>query len=58
MVQQSFGPKFAHVSGAPEALVLYFKGFGGQPDGKEYSRLKVNLLDPSLAGTIKGGFKC
>ena len=34
MVQKSFGPTFTHVSGAPEAPVSYFKGFGGPPDGK------------------------
>ena len=57
MVQKSFGPTFTHVSGAPEAPVSYFKGFGGQQDGKEDSGLKVNVLDPSLAGTIKGELK-
>ena len=34
MVQKSFGLTFTNVSGAPEALVSYFKWFGGQPDGK------------------------
>ena len=36
MVQKSFGPTFTNVSGAREALVSYFKGFGGQPDGKQH----------------------
>ena len=40
MVQKSFGLTFAHVSGAPEAPVLYFKRFGGQPDGKYHSRVR------------------
>ena len=34
MVQKSFGLKFAHVSGAPEALVSFFLN-GGQPAGKD-----------------------
>ena len=44
MVQKSFGHTFTHVSGAPEALVLYFKGFGGQPAGKEDFLFMVFLL--------------
>ena len=57
MVQKSFGPTFTHVSGAPEAPVSYFKGFGGQPDGKQHSSVMVELLDRPLVGTIKGGLK-
>ena len=57
MVQKSTGLTFTRVLGTPEALVSYFKWFGGQPDGKQDSRLMVNVPDPSLAGTIKGGFK-
>ena len=43
MVQKSFGPTFAHVSGAPEALVSYFEGFGGQPAGKVHFLLRICL---------------
>ena len=43
MVQKSFGPTFTHVSEAPDAPVSYFKGFGGQPDGKEDFLLVVLL---------------
>ena len=57
MVHTSFGLTCTHVFGAPEALVFYFKWFGGQPDGKDDSGLVVNVPDPSLAGTIKGGLK-
>ena len=47
MVQKSFGPTLTHVSGAPEAPVSYFAWFGGQPDGKQDSRVGE-----------KGGFDC
>ena len=57
MVQKSFGLTFTHVSGAPEALVSYFKLFGGQPDGKEHSSLRVFFVDRLLVGTSKGGLK-
>ena len=57
MVQKSFGHTFTHDSGAPEAPVSYFKGFGGQPDGKQHSSVKVELVDRPLVGTIKGGLK-
>jgi hypothetical protein len=57
MVQKSFGPTFTHVSGAPDAPVSYFKWFGEQPDGKQYSSVMVKLGDRPLVGTIKGGFK-
>ncbi len=57
MVQKSFGPTFTHVSGAPEALVSYFKWLGGQPDGKAHSWLMVFFVDRPLVGTIKGGLK-
>ena len=43
MVQQSFGLTFTYVSGAPEALVSYFKRLGGQQDGKEDSSLGFSL---------------
>ena len=43
MVQKSFGPTFTHVSGAPDAPVSYFKGFGGQPAGKQHFLLVVFL---------------
>ena len=43
--------------GAPEALVSYFECFGGQPDGKEHSIVAEKVMDPSLTGTIQGGFK-
>ena len=42
MLQKSFGPTFTNVSAAPEALVSYFKWLGGQPVGKEHSRLGSN----------------
>ena len=57
MMQKSFGLTFTHVSGAPEALVSYFKLFGWQPDGKQDSGFMEKGPDPSLAGTIKGGLK-
>ena len=57
MFQKPFGHTFTHVSGAPEALVSYFKGLGGQPGGKQHSSVMVELLDRLLVGTIKGGFK-
>jgi len=57
MVQKSFGPTFTHVSGAPDAPVSYFKGFGGQPSGKEDASVVVVLRDRPLVGTIKGGLK-
>ena len=57
MVQKSFGRTFTHVSAAPEAPVSYFKGFGGQPGGKNHSSVMVELGDRPLVGTIKGGFK-
>ena len=52
MVQEEFGLPFANVFGALEALVSYFKWFGGQPDGKQHSGLMVNVPDPSVAGTM------
>ena len=57
MVQKSFGLTFTNVSGAPEALVLYFKWFGGQPDGRQHSSLGVFFVDRPVVGTIKGGLK-
>ena len=57
MVQKPFGHTFTHVSEAPEAPVSYFKGFGGQPGGKQYSSVVVELVDRLLVGTIKGGLK-
>ena len=57
MVQKSFGFMFAYVSAAPEALVSYFKGFGGQQDGKEDSGLMVNMPDPSPSGNINDGLR-
>ena len=57
MVQKSFGPTFTHVSGAPEAPVSYFKGFGGQPGGKTPPSVMVELGDRPLVGTIKGRLK-
>ena len=57
MVQKSFGLTFAHVSGAPEALLSYFKGFRGQPDGKYHSRVGAKGGDRPLVGTIKEGLK-
>jgi hypothetical protein len=57
MVQKSFGLTFTHVSGAPDAPVSYFKWFGGQPGGKEHSRMGGELVDRLLVGTIKGGLK-
>ena len=53
MVQKSFGHTFTNVSGAPEALVPYFKWFGWQPDGRQYSSLGVFFVDRPLVGTIK-----
>ena len=58
MVQKSFGLMFTNVSGASEALVLHFKWFGGQQDGKDDSSVVVEWVDRPLVGTIKGGFKC
>ena len=55
-VQKSFGLTFTNVSGAPEALVSYFKRFGGQPDGKYHSSVVVKGGDRPLGGTIKGGY--
>ena len=43
MVQKPFGRTFTYVFGAPEAPVSYFKGFGGQPDGKYDFLLRVFL---------------
>ena len=57
MVQKSFGFTFTNVSGAPEALVSYIKGFGGQPAGKEDSSVVVEFGDRCLVGTIKGRLK-
>ena len=57
MVQKSFGRTFTHVSGAPEALVSYFKGFGGQPAGKEDFVVHGFVVDRPLVGTIKGGLE-
>ena len=57
MVQKSFGPTSTNVSGAPGAPVLYFKGFGRQPDGKHHSSVMVELLGRPVVGTIKGGLK-
>ena len=57
MVQKSFGPTFTHVSGVFEAPVSYFKRFGGQPVGKQDSRMGGELGNRPLVGTIKGGFK-
>ena len=57
MVQKSFGLMFTNVSGAPEAMAQYFKWFGGQPVGKEHSRVGGTFGFRPLAGTIKGGLK-
>ena len=57
MVQKSFGRTFTNVSEDLEAPVSYFKGFGGQPDGKDDSSLRVFFVDRPLVGTIKGGLK-
>ena len=58
IVQKSFGHTFTYVSGAPEAPVSYFNGFGGQPGGKQHSSVMVELLDRPLVGLIQGGLKC
>ena len=55
MVPKSFRLTFAHVSEAHKALVSYFKRLGGQPDGKQDSRLKVNASDPSWREALKQG---
>ena len=57
IVQKSFGLMFTNVSGVPEALVSYFKGLGGQQDGKYDSSLRVFFVDRPLVGTITGGLK-
>ena len=57
VVQKSFGSTLTNFSGAPEALVSYFKWLGGQPDGKQDSGLMVNMSDPSLVGTIKANVR-
>ena len=43
MVQKSSGLTFTNVSGAYEALVLYFKWFGGLPAGKDNFSFRVFL---------------
>ena len=49
MVQKSFGLTFTHVSEAPEALVSYFKWFGGQPVGRNTPEWAENAgFDPWL----------
>ena len=57
MVEKYFGFTCTKVFGALEALVNYFKWFGGQPDGKHHSSVMVELQDRPLVGTIKGGFQ-
>ena len=34
ILDHEFGPAFTNVFGAPEALVLNLKWFGGHPDGQ------------------------
>ena len=57
MVDKSFGLTFTKVFGALEAPVSYFEWFGGRPDGKYHSSVRVELRDLPLVGTIKRGFK-
>ena len=57
ILDKPFGLTFLHSCSATGLPLSYLKWFGEQPDGKEDSRLVVNGLDPSLAGTIEGGLK-
>ena len=53
---ESLGLTFLEDSGANDAQVSYFKGFGGPPDGKEDFLFGSFLWGSSLLGTIKGGY--
>ena len=53
---ESLGPTFLEDYGANDAQVLYFKGFGGPPDGKEDFLFGGFLWGSILLGTIKGGY--
>ena len=57
IVQKSFGLTLTNVFGVPDALVSYFKWYGGQPAGKEHCSMMVEWGDRTLVGTIKGGLK-
>ena len=48
MVGKYFWHTFTCVFVAPEATVSYLKWFGGQPDGKEHSRVTTKVPDPTL----------
>ena len=47
---------FLEDSGANNAQVMYFKGFGGPPDGKEHFLFCSFLWGSTFLGTIKGGY--
>ena len=50
------GPMFLEDSGANDAQVSYFKGFGGPPDGRGPFLFDGFLWGSILLGTIKGGY--
>ena len=50
VADKPFGQTFSYVSGAPEALVSYFKWFGGQPVGKVPYVLRVFLSGSTFGG--------
>ena len=61
MAQKSFGLTFALVFGANEALGLDFKGFGGQPDGKDDSSVRAaprHFGDPLLLSSFVAEDPC
>ena len=53
---ESLGPTLLEDSGANDAQVSYFKGFGGPPDGKGHFLFDGFSWGSILLGTIKGGY--
>ena len=56
VADELLGPTFLEDYGANGAQVSYFKGFGGEPDGKEDFLFGGFLWGSILVGTIKGGY--
>ena len=57
MFEKTFGLTCTNVGGAPEALVSFFKWFGGQPDGKsDFSLFLLLWMDPWWEPLKEGEF--
>ena len=58
VADESLGLTFLEDSGANDAQVSYFKGFGGPPDGKAHFFFTVFCRNRSCGEPLKEGYYC